>query len=349
MSAVKGLRERLRDGEHIVVAEGYLFEFERRGYLKAGAFVPEVVIEHPNLVKGLYEEFVHAGSDVVQAFTYYAHRAKLRIIGRENDLERMNRSALKMAREVADATGTLMAGNISNTTIYRPGDKTAEEKIRQIFKEQIEWAVDEKADFIIGETYHDAGEAMLALECIKQYGKGLPAVITILPTGTGQTYEDMPLEKACRKLEEAGADCVGINCMRGPNTILPLMRKVREACKGPIACLPVPYRTTDEMKAMVDLKDPQTGTRAFPCDLDAWLCSRTHIEELTKELKEIGVQYMGICCGNRAHMIRAMAETIGRKPPASRYSPDMSQHMSRIMDEEHGYDAGRFNTKLVMN
>ena len=64
-----GLRERLRDGEQVIVAEGYLFEFERRGYLKAGAFVPEVVIEHPKLVKGLYEEFVHAGSDVVQAFT----------------------------------------------------------------------------------------------------------------------------------------------------------------------------------------------------------------------------------------------------------------------------------------
>ena len=53
----------------MVVAEGYLFEFERRGYLKAGAFVPEVVMEHPDMVKGLHEEWVHAGSDVVLAFT----------------------------------------------------------------------------------------------------------------------------------------------------------------------------------------------------------------------------------------------------------------------------------------
>ena len=61
--------EKLKDGETIVVAQGYIFEFERRCYLKAGAFVPEVVIEHPDLVKALYEEFVHAGSDVVLAFT----------------------------------------------------------------------------------------------------------------------------------------------------------------------------------------------------------------------------------------------------------------------------------------
>ena len=56
-------------GQTLVAAEGYVFEFERRGYLQAGAFVPEVVVERPDLVKNLYEEFVHAGSDVVLAFT----------------------------------------------------------------------------------------------------------------------------------------------------------------------------------------------------------------------------------------------------------------------------------------
>lgn len=51
------------------MAEGYVFEFERRGYLRAGSYVPEVVLEHPELVKSMSEEFVHAGSDVVLAFT----------------------------------------------------------------------------------------------------------------------------------------------------------------------------------------------------------------------------------------------------------------------------------------
>ena len=68
-----GLMQRFKDGEHVICAEGYLFEFERRGYLKAGAFVPEVVLEHPELVGQLYEEFVHAGSDVVEAFTVMYH------------------------------------------------------------------------------------------------------------------------------------------------------------------------------------------------------------------------------------------------------------------------------------
>src|ERR671926_925672 len=96
-----GLLERLEQGP-VICAEGYLFECERRGYLQAGAFVPEVVLEHPEIVAQLHRDFVHAGSDVVEAFTYYAHREKLRIIGKEHLLEELNRQALALAREVAD-------------------------------------------------------------------------------------------------------------------------------------------------------------------------------------------------------------------------------------------------------
>src|SRR5216683_2880019 len=99
-SKKSGLLERLAAGP-VICAEGYLFEFERRGYLQAGAFVPEIVLEHPDLVAELHREFVHAGSDVVEAFTYYAHREKLRVIGREGELEELNRAALQLAREVA--------------------------------------------------------------------------------------------------------------------------------------------------------------------------------------------------------------------------------------------------------
>src|SRR5436309_2016636 len=95
-----GLLGRLARGP-VICAEGYLFECERRGYLQAGAYVPEVVLEHPEVVRQLHRDFVHAGSDVVEAFTYYAHREKLRIIGKEHLLEPMNRQALGIAKEVA--------------------------------------------------------------------------------------------------------------------------------------------------------------------------------------------------------------------------------------------------------
>ena len=134
-----GLLERLAAGP-VICAEGYLFEFERRGYLQAGAYVPEVVLEHPELVEGLHRDFVRAGSDVVEAFTYYAHRAKLRIVGREGDLAKMNRTALRIAKKVARSTGTLLAGDICNTSIYDPADAKAQRQASRIFDEQVAWA-----------------------------------------------------------------------------------------------------------------------------------------------------------------------------------------------------------------
>src|ERR1700751_651960 len=111
------LLQRLAQGP-VICAEGYLFECERRGYLQAGAYVPEVVLEHPEVVTELHREFVHAGSDVVEAFTYYGHREKLRVIGKERLLEPLNRRALELAREVADESGALLAGDLSNTNLF---------------------------------------------------------------------------------------------------------------------------------------------------------------------------------------------------------------------------------------
>jgi len=152
----------------VICAEGYVFELERRGYLQAGAFVPEVVLEHPEAVTQLHRDFVHAGSDVVEALTYYAHREKLRVIGREKDLEPINRRALELAKEVALESGSLLAGNICNTNVYDPADTKSHEAVRSMFAEQIAWAADAGVDFIIGETFSYAQEALIALEEIKK-------------------------------------------------------------------------------------------------------------------------------------------------------------------------------------
>ncbi|XP_033739938.1 betaine--homocysteine S-methyltransferase 1-like [Pecten maximus] len=320
----KGLLERLNNSEHVLVAEGYMLETERRGYLKFGSFAPEVVLDNPDMVRSMHREFVHAGSDVVEAFTYYGHRERLKLIGREDNLEKLNRTALKIAREVADETGTLMAGGLCSTTIYEENKPDIDEQIRAMFKEQVEWAVEEGADFIIAETINDYGEAKLALEAIQQYGKGLPAVITIVCYNPDITLDDVPIAEACRKLEEAGAAVVGLNCGRGPRTMLPLIREIRKVCKGPIAALPVTFRTTEEDRTWTSLKDPETGKHAWPSNLSCVACNRDDIRQFAEEAKAIGVNYVGLCCGNAPFFFRELAEVYGRKPGACKYSSDLS-------------------------
>src|SRR5207244_4369951 len=141
----RDLLSRLAAGA-VVCAEGYVFELERRGYLQAGAFVPEVLFDHPEVVEQLHMDFVHAGSDVTQALTYYVHREKLRVIGREKDLVPMNRAALRIAKSVARRTGTLFAGDICNTNIYDPADKASVREVERIYHEQVGWAVEAGVD-----------------------------------------------------------------------------------------------------------------------------------------------------------------------------------------------------------
>jgi len=323
---IVGLLERLAQGT-VICAEGYLFEFERRGYLQAGAYVPEIVLEHPEMVAGLHREFVHAGSDVVEAFTYYGHREKLRIVGKEHLLEPLNRGALAIAAEVARETGTLAAGNICNTNVFAPDDD-GRRRVRAMFEEQVGWIVDAGMDFVVAETFSYAEEAQIALETV--IAAGLPAVVTLAIHRAPETREGLSPAEACARLADAGADVVGLNCIRGPRTMLPLIREIRAAVDCHVAALPVPYRTTDDEPSFQSLTDPGCdcvpGGRPFPTALDPFLCNRYEIAEFTREAAALDVRYLGVCCGAGPHMIRSMAEALDRRPEASRYSPDMSRH-----------------------
>ena len=133
----RNLLSRLNDGA-VICAEGFLFEADRRGYLASGEFVPELALENPEALKNIHKDFQHAGSDVVQAFTYNGHREKMRVIGKEELLEPLNRAALKIAREVAnevpsDQEPNLIAGNISNSNIWNPNDESSQKEVHSIF------------------------------------------------------------------------------------------------------------------------------------------------------------------------------------------------------------------------
>lgn len=66
--AKRGLEERLAAGETVLCAEGYLLAISRRGYIAHGVWVPEFMLEEPDVLRSVHEEFVHAGTDVVEAF-----------------------------------------------------------------------------------------------------------------------------------------------------------------------------------------------------------------------------------------------------------------------------------------
>src|ERR1043166_4955059 len=120
----KAFIDRLAAGP-VLCDGGYLIELERRGYVRSGSdqgkvgtgkgsgtYTPEVAIEHPAALRELHAEFLRAGSQVLQALTFFATRAKLDRAGYGKQTEAINRAAVKIARE-AGGDAALVAGSVS--------------------------------------------------------------------------------------------------------------------------------------------------------------------------------------------------------------------------------------------
>ena len=201
-------------------------------------------------------------------------------------------------------------------------------QVRRAFEEQVGWALDAGVDFLVGETFSWLGEARLALEAIK--GAGKPAVVTLAMHREGLVREGLPVDEACRRLQDAGAEVVGLNCSRGPATMLPAIERIRKSVSCHVAALPVPYRTTPDQPTFQSLRDPACSClpegRPFPVALDPFTCNRYEVAEFARAAHALGVRYLGLCCGAGPHHVRALAEALGRRPPASRYSPDLARH-----------------------
>jgi betaine-homocysteine S-methyltransferase len=229
---------------------------------------------------------------------------------------------------VAAESDALVAADICNTNAFVADDPVTHAPVRTMFEEQVGWAVEAGVDFVIAETFSDFGEARLALEIIRE--SGLPAVVTMAIHREPVTRDGLTPEDCCKRLEDAGADVVGLNCARGPETMLPLLKPIREAVSCHLAALPVPYRTHSAEPTFQSLTDHDCGvvphSRPFPIALDSLTCNRYEIAAFTTAARAIGADYFGVCCGAGPHHIRSMAEALGRTPPASAYSPDMSKH-----------------------
>ena len=150
---IQGILERLAAGP-VIGDGGFVFELEKRGYVKAGPWTPEASVENPEAVRQLHREFLRAGADVMQAFTFYASEDKLinrgNQAGKKIGVEAINREACKIAKEVAAEGDALVLGGICQCPTYLSG--MSKEEVQGEFRKQIKVFVEEKLDFLLCEV-----------------------------------------------------------------------------------------------------------------------------------------------------------------------------------------------------
>jgi betaine-homocysteine S-methyltransferase len=320
-----GILERLSKG--VVLGDGgYLLELEKRGYVQPGPFTPEVVLEHPAAVTELHREFRDAGAEVLQALAFYASKEKLATTGYAERVGDINRSAVRLAKEVA-ADHALVSANLSLTWMYDPKEPSSEERVRRLFDEQLDAQLKEGPDFVIAETFSWLGEALLAVERIEK--TELPSMVTMAFDKNPLSYDGRTPAECARALRDAGADIVGVNCLRNPMLLLPIAREMRRAVSGFVACQPTAYRTPPEVPDF-------TATKEFPYETETLVLSRRVMGSFAAEAKAMGINYIGSCCGSAPIHVREMARALGKAPPDRAWHVDYGKPMSAFEFYKHG-------------
>lgn len=303
--------ERMQSG--VVLGDGgYLLELERRGYVDSGSgrekvgtgrgsgqFTPEVAIENPDALRQLHQEFLNAGSQVLQALTFFGTREKLSRAGYGADTERINAAAVELARGVAGKQA-LVAGSVSRTQLIEREGMESLGKARDHLSEQIRLLVDAGVDLLILETFFHLAEMRVALECA--VGSGVPVIATMSFRPLIQQCTDGHSPAECaRVMADLGAAAVGANCEQNPQRMVPLLREMQAAVDLPLAAQPGAFRTTDDCHCF-------TRQAAFPDDLETIQVSRTEFEELGRMARDLRIGFLGGCCGCNAAYIRALAQ-----------------------------------------
>jgi betaine-homocysteine S-methyltransferase len=316
----KGFLDLLKGG--VVLGDGgYLLELERRGYVDSGAgrekvgtgrgsgqYTPEVAIENPDVLRELHGEFLRAGSQVLQALTFFATREKLSRAGYGPQAEVINQAAVKIAREAA-GDEALVAGTISRTQLFEREGPSAAAHVRELFSEQVSFLQAAGVDLLILETFFRIDEMLIALECARRTGLPIIATMSFRPkitqTGDGHTPED-----AAQVLVGEGANIVGANCEQEPERMLPILRAMRSAVNVGIAAQPAAFHTTEATPCFTRLPE-------FPDDLETIQVSRQEFAAFARAARVEGLNYVGGCCGCNAAYIRSMARGLAASMQSS--------------------------------
>lgn len=254
------------------------------------------ILEHPQIMLDLQNEYVKAGTKILLAPTFTANRIKLAEYGLENDLEDMNRRLVAISKEAA-GDQAYVAGDLTMTgqQLYPMGNLQFEELV-DIYKEQVRVLADAGVDLFIVETMMSLQETRAAVLAIKEETE-LPVMVSMTYESDGRTLYGSDPATATVVLQSLGADAVGMNCSTGPEQMVEPVRQVVD-----VAYIPV-------------LAKPNAG---LPELIDANTVYRTTPEEFAKVgavLVDEGATILGGCCGTTPAHIRALAEAVKGKQP----------------------------------
>src|SRR5205085_546976 len=297
----------LIESDHVAVFDGAMGTMLYAKGVYINRSYDELNLTGPDLVRAVHEEYVRAGAEVIETNTFTATAHKLQQYGLEGRLREINVAAARIAREAACGR-CYVAGAVGPLGLrIEPYGPTSFDEAKELFKEQAAALLEGGVDLFILETFSDISEIREAIRAVRELSD-LPLVAQMTISLDGNASFGTTPEVFTARLDEWGADVIGLNCGVGPATVLSAVEKIRAV-------------TTKKLSAQ-----PNAG---LPRDVQGrqfYMCSPEYMAKYAKRLIQAGVKFIGGCCGTTPAHIKLIAGAVRAVSPR-RQTGQLSQPM----------------------
>jgi len=263
----------------------------------------ELNLSAPDLVREVHDEYVKAGADIIETNSFGATRHKLRQYGLEEKLRDINIAAARLAREAA-GDEVLVAGAIGPLGIrIEPFGPTSFDEAKDLFKEQAEALLEGGVDLFILETFSELPVIEQALRAVRELGD-FPVIAQMTIQMDGNTTFGTSPEVFTARLDELGADVIGLNCGMGPNHILTALEMMRSVTSRPLSA------------------QPNAG---LPRDVQGrqfYMGSPEYMAKFAKRFVQAGARFVGGCCGTTPAHIKLISDSVRSISPRRQKTAD---------------------------
>lgn len=281
----------------------------------------ELNLSDPEMVRGVHEEYLQAGAEIIETNTFGATSFRLLRYGLQDRVRAINEAGARIARQAVDqiaekqASKAWVAGSIGPLGVrLEPLGKVGLDEARAAYAEQIEGLAAGGVDLLIVETIPALNEAEQALKAAKETAPELPVIVMVTVDEEANCLDGSSPEAAAARLTAWGADAIGCNCSVGPATVLTAIERMGKATSLPLAAM------------------PNAGMPRAIEGRNIYLCSPEYMASFARKFLKAGVQFIGGCCGTTPNHIRAMKSAM-RASQAQKASAQPAATAAEIVSE----------------
>lgn len=295
-SAANRLRRLLGTDGPVLVDGGMGTLLQERG-LEDGGAGELWNVERPEIIRAAHVAYAEAGARILTTNTFGGTVPRLQMHGLQDRLYEVNSAAARIASEVAREYGVLVAGDLGPTgELMAPLGTLEPEQVQELFAEQLRALADGGIDLVLVETISDLTEALAAIAAAKEVVPDLPIAVTLSFDTNLRTMMGVKPGDAVRELAAAGADAVGANCGRGPEEMRMIAAELADARSEGLLLI-----------AQSNAGLPQIVGDHFEYDATA-----ADMAANATELRELGIDLIGACCGSTPEHTEAMGAALTR-------------------------------------